>query len=65
MTKQPPDWDAAAWSKIKPIADHHVEGPNGRAEPQVVANLMLFLVSDLSREISGAVIPIDHAFCTL
>jgi hypothetical protein len=65
MANRPADWDDAAWSKIKPLSDHHHSGPSGYAEPQLIANLMLFLASDLSKEISGAAIPIDHAFCTL
>lgn len=60
--------DAIAVMKVKPIHEAHVNqnpGFNQPASPESIANLLLFLSSDMSQEISGAIIPIDHAWSTI
>jgi len=62
--------DLAAYATMEPV--HNLHGEQGRtqpgmqrASPKMMANVMLFLVSDASQEISGAIIPVDHAWSTI
>lgn len=59
------DLDAAA--TMTPVHNlHHVDmNDSNICQPEDVANLLLFLVSDASSQISGAIIPIDQAWSTI
>ncbi len=60
------DMDAIA--VMKPDHEAHVNqnpGFNQPATPESIANLLLFLTSGMSQEISGAFIPVDHAWSTI
>lgn len=35
------------------------------ATPEAQANVLMFLASSMSAEISGAIIPVDHAWSTI
>jgi len=35
------------------------------ATPEAQANILIFLASSMSAEISGAIIPVDHAWSTI
>ncbi|EXJ90057.1 hypothetical protein A1O3_03125 [Capronia epimyces CBS 606.96] len=61
------DMDQEASATIKPVHDLHLNGPSGMtmSTAQQQANVLLFLLSDLSEEISGAVIPVDHGWSTI
>ncbi|KIJ34184.1 hypothetical protein M422DRAFT_61413 [Sphaerobolus stellatus SS14] len=56
-------WDVAAFMKMKPVHDVHANFMTGEGmiHPDVLADVLLFLASDLSRGVTGAVIPIDNA----
>ena len=62
------DLDMDAVEVMKPIHTAHVNdspGFNQPASAESIANLLLFMTSDMSMEISGAIIPIDHAWSTI
>lgn len=57
----------AALATMKPIHLSHVSDvqEGGRILPEDIAQTLLFLVSDKSKWINGAVIPIDNAWSTI
>lgn len=58
------DMDAAA--KMKPVLDAHQRSDRSDiSKPNDIAQLLLFLASDASSTISGALIPIDRAWSTI
>ncbi|KAL4940631.1 hypothetical protein BDV06DRAFT_223929 [Aspergillus oleicola] len=59
-------WDQAAMEAMRPIHAAHMDmevGPTIRAGE--VAHTLLFIVSDRSRRINGAVIPVDDAWSAI
>ncbi|KIJ29344.1 hypothetical protein M422DRAFT_214995 [Sphaerobolus stellatus SS14] len=60
-------WDIAAFMKMKPVHDIHANlmTGEGKIHPDVLADVLLFLASDLSRGVTGAVIPIDNAWSVI
>jgi enoyl-[acyl-carrier-protein] reductase (NADH) len=61
------EMDMDAIATMKPVHSVHASDDAGFSEPAMlesIANLLLFLASDMSMEISGAIIPIDHAWST-
>jgi enoyl-[acyl-carrier-protein] reductase (NADH) len=57
-----------AIATLKPVHSAHVSDDpwlSKPATPENIANLLVFLASDMSQEISGAIIPIDHARSTI
>jgi len=63
----PKDMDMKAYLKMKPIHDIHVDLDAGHPKPQVddVVAILLFLSSDMSKAISGSIIPVDYAWSTI
>jgi enoyl-[acyl-carrier-protein] reductase (NADH) len=61
------DIDHEAHATIQPVIDLHLDQASGTtiAKAELLANVLLFLVSDMSKEISGAIIPVDHAWSTI
>ncbi|MCJ1297797.1 hypothetical protein MMC08_000585 [Hypocenomyce scalaris] len=59
--------DMAAYAKLKPIHDVHLDLDNGAAkpEPELISSMMLYLASDLSVAVSGTIIPVDFAWSTI
>ncbi|KAL1798101.1 hypothetical protein ACET3X_002138 [Alternaria dauci] len=57
-------YDTAAMKFMKLVHDLYFGGP-GIAEPQSHANVLAFLISDLSSEINGAIIPVDQGWSTI
>jgi len=55
--------DMEAYAILKPIHDVHSFNPKTSVEQ--ISNLLLFLSSDASKTISGAIIPIDYAWSTI
>nr|BCD52381.1 short-chain dehydrogenase/reductase SptC [Aspergillus sp.] len=59
-------WDQAAMEAMRPIHAAHMDmGIGATIKAQEVAQTLLFLVSDLSRRVNGAVIPVDDAWSTI
>ena len=54
--------DRQAMAKMKPLYDLGLANP---AEPGDIADVIAFLVSDMSRHISGAIIPVDKGLSTI
>ena len=54
----------AADSVYRPVLDVHVNvlTNEGAAEPRLCADVILFLASDLSRGVNGAIIPVDQGW---
>ncbi|KAK6365721.1 uncharacterized protein PV06_05802 [Exophiala oligosperma] len=61
-TVDPSTMDLQAQAKAKPIFDY---GIVHAAMPKEIADVIVFLISDMSRHISGAVIPVDAGLSTL
>ena len=62
------EMDMDAIVTMKPVHSAHESDEPGfskPATPESRANLLVFLASGMSMEISGAVIPIDHAWSTI
>ena len=62
------DMDLDAIATMKPVHSAHVSDDPGfskPATPESIANLPVFLSSDMSMEVSGAVISIEHAWSTI
>lgn len=61
------DMDEAGYARLKPIHDVHSSwsSQKGMSTPQDQANILVFLVSDMSKEVSGAIIPVDRAWSTI
>lgn len=60
--------DLAALEVISPVHNliaNHSTKKLRMAPAQAAADVIVFLVSDMSSEISGAVIPVDHAWSTV
>jgi len=59
--------DMAAYAKMKPIHDVHLDLDHGvsKPEPEVVASMMIYLASDASVAVNGAIIPVDYAWSTI
>jgi enoyl-[acyl-carrier-protein] reductase (NADH) len=57
--------DMGAMKFMQPVHDLGAVEGIGLAEPQKHANVLAFLISDLSSEISGSIIPVDHGWSTL
>jgi NAD(P)-dependent dehydrogenase (short-subunit alcohol dehydrogenase family) len=60
-------FDRAA-SVHRPVLDVHVKdvmGGEGVAEPRLCADVILFLASDLSRGVNGAIIPVDQGWSVI
>jgi hypothetical protein len=53
----------------RPVHDTHYDwedgGNNPGADPALAADVLLFLVSDASKGISGAAVPVDNAWSTI
>ncbi|KIJ39293.1 hypothetical protein M422DRAFT_49686 [Sphaerobolus stellatus SS14] len=63
-------WDVAASMKMKPVYDVYANFMTGEGmiHPDVLADVLLFLASDLSRGVgglTGAVIPIDNVWSVI
>ena len=57
-----------AIAAMKPVQSARVSDDLGfskPATPEGIANLLVFLASDVSIEVSGVIIPIDHAWSTI
>jgi len=61
------NWDMGAGAKMKPVIDLNVDFMTGEGvlQPDVIADVLLFLASDLSRAVTGAVIPVDKAWSVI
>ncbi|KAF5366722.1 hypothetical protein D9758_006468 [Tetrapyrgos nigripes] len=60
-------WDMTATMRMKPVQETHWD-PNGSkpvADPSVAADTILFLASDASRGINGALVPVDNAWSVI
>ncbi|EXJ72570.1 uncharacterized protein A1O5_03716 [Cladophialophora psammophila CBS 110553] len=57
--------DQASLAVLKGAHDLSVIPGRNRATPESIANIIVFLASDLSSEISGAIISADSAWCTI
>lgn len=58
--------DAAVSKLMEPIRSLAQVGDGiGIAEPQSQADILAFLISDLSSEISGAIISVDHGWSAM
>ena len=57
----------AADSVHRPVLDVHVNvlTSEGAAEPRLCADVILFLASDLSRGVNGAIIPVDQGWSVI
>ena len=52
----------------RPVLDVHVKDVltnEGVAEPRLCADVILFLASDLSRGVNGAIIPVDQGWSVI
>ena len=52
----------------RPVLDVHVKDVltnEGVAEPRLCADVILFLASDLSRGVNGAIIPVDQGWSAI
>ena len=51
----------------RPVLDVHVKDVTGEgaAEPRLCADVILFLASDLSRGVNGAIIPVDQGWSVI
>ncbi|TFK33392.1 hypothetical protein BDQ12DRAFT_738813 [Crucibulum laeve] len=60
-------WDAEANAKMQPVHAVHANLLTGEgvAPPEHTADVIVFLASDLSRGITGAVIPVDNAWSVI
>lgn len=61
-------WDMGAMLRMKPVLDVHVKDVltnEGVAEPRLCADVILFLASDLSRGVNGAIIPVDQGWSVI
>ncbi|KAL0575653.1 hypothetical protein V5O48_006309 [Marasmius crinis-equi] len=70
QSSPPETWDMAGFSKLAPVTSLHLpnHGRDGwpkSGEPAVIAEVLLFLASDASAGINGAVVPVDHAWSTI
>ncbi|KAK5195821.1 hypothetical protein LTR92_004762 [Exophiala xenobiotica] len=54
--------DRQAMAKMKPLHDLGLADP---AKPSDIADVIAFLVSDMSRHVSGAIIPVDKGLSTI
>ena len=62
------EMDMDAIATMKSVHSAHGSDDPGYskpATPESIANLLTFLSSDMSMEINGAIIPIDHAWSTI
>ncbi|KAK0475545.1 short-chain dehydrogenase/reductase SDR [Armillaria novae-zelandiae] len=59
--------DAASSMKIKPVLDVHMNTVTGEglAAPETIAQVIIFLASDASKGINGAILPVDSAWSTI
>ena len=57
----------AADAVHRPVLDVHVNvlTSEGAAEPRLCADVILFLASDLSRGVNGAIIPVDQGWSVI
>ncbi|KAF2455519.1 short-chain dehydrogenase/reductase SDR [Lineolata rhizophorae] len=60
-------FDAATYARMKPVHELHVpsDGSSQILMPDDITSTILFLASDLSSKITGAVIPIDNGWSCL
>lgn len=61
------DMDVTSSMKIKPVLDVHMNTVTGEgiAAPETIAQVIVFLASDASKGISGAILPVDSAWSTI
>ncbi|KAI9745052.1 MAG: hypothetical protein M1818_001330 [Claussenomyces sp. TS43310] len=57
--------DHASYLQIRPVHALHMPTNVPDIEPQDIANAILFLASDMSKKISGAILPVDKAWSTI
>ncbi|KAL0573018.1 hypothetical protein V5O48_008946 [Marasmius crinis-equi] len=72
QSSPPETWDMVGYSKLAPVTGLNLRVNNGvvehwpkASEPAVIAEVLLFLASDASVGINGAVVPVDHAWSTI
>ncbi|KAK0462508.1 short-chain dehydrogenase/reductase SDR [Desarmillaria tabescens] len=61
------DLDITSSMRIKPVVDVHVNPVTGEgiAAPETIAQVIVFLASDSSKGINGAILPVDNAWSTI
>ncbi|KAK0225378.1 hypothetical protein IW262DRAFT_681694 [Armillaria fumosa] len=61
------DMDVASSMRIRPVLDIHMNTVTGEgiAAPETIAQVIVFLTSDASKGISGAILPVDSAWSTI
>ena len=53
---------------LRPITDAHIPYKDGQpqlAAPEDMVGILLFLASDMSKKMSGAIIPVDNAWSAI
>ncbi|KAJ7367033.1 hypothetical protein DFH08DRAFT_836383 [Mycena albidolilacea] len=63
----PSKYDMQSLAAIQPIHTLHanLQTGEGMMTPETVANVLLFLSSDLSKDINGAVLPVDNGWSVI
>lgn len=59
--------DMSAFGRMQPVQELHCSAATGQglSTPDEQARVLVFLMSDMSSFISGAIVPVDRGWCTL
>lgn len=59
--------DQEGWKVLDPVFKTHNEDMSKGMpiEAEDIADAIIFLASDMSKKISGTVVPVDKAWCTI